>query len=413
MKTSAFALLASALVTLAVAVAAPCRAAAAGPPPTPVQPVLPVVIPPAASCPAAADMAKLSVDQPVAVVAKLSAARQALGASSVPPTPPNVRPVVALHDQIAVHVAGLATLLAREKCSLSSGKIVLFLDGRPLPSVTPFPPLDPASETLQFVLDRSDVAADAPSRDAWTHLLGRSSLDPHAVKVSVGLQNDYPLRSDWVVQLQTIPAGGFWAWVVLLALLICFFLALAVRSDVLRDIGPQPTSNARKPYSLAKMQAAWWFFLILASYLFIGLVSGDYGTTITGTVLSLMGISAATAVASATIDVSRPAGAGADAGAGAGAAAAAAAAAAAGVAVPAATVVSETKGHWWLDILSDDHGVNFHRFQMATWTLVLGVIFVHEVYAGLAMPVFDNTLLGLLGISSGTYLGLKTTGEKS
>lgn len=393
MKTSAFAPLGSALVLLSMAVALPCCAAAAGVPPVPQPPASA----PAASCPAAADMAKLSVDKPVVVVPTVSAAQHAQVASSAPPVPPPVRPVVTLRDQIAVHVAGLATLMAREKCSPASGKVVLFLDGRAMPSVTPYPPVDPASETLQFVLDRSDAALDALSRDAWTHLLGRPSLEPHTVSVSVGLQNDYPLRSDWAVRLQTIPAGGFWAWVVLLVLLGCIFLALAVRSDVLRDIGPQPAANARKPYSLAKMQAAWWFFLILASYLFIGLVSSDYGTTITGTVLSLMGISAATAVGSATIDVSRPAGA--DAGAGA--------------AVLATTAASETKGHWWLDILSDDHGVNFHRFQMATWTLVLGVIFVHEVYAGLAMPVFDNTLLGLLGISSGTYLGLKTTGEKS
>ncbi|HRP29599.1 MAG TPA: hypothetical protein PLG77_14295, partial [Burkholderiaceae bacterium] len=71
-----------------------------------------------------------------------------------------------------------------------------------------------------------------------------------------------------------------------------------------------------------------------------------------------------------------------------------------------------TRGRWWLDIVSDTNGVNFHRFQMAAWTAVLGVIFVHDVYVSLAMPEFDNTLLGLLGISSGTYLGLKVTTEK-
>lgn len=43
---------------------------------------------------------------------------------------------------------------------------------------------------------------------------------------------------------------------------------------------------------------------------------------------------------------------------------------------------------------------------------VLGLIFVHEVFVELAMPTFDNTLLGLMGISAGTYLGLKTTSEK-
>ena len=48
---------------------------------------------------------------------------------------------------------------------------------------------------------------------------------------------------------------------------------------------------------------------------------------------------------------------------------------------------------------------------MAAWTLVLGIIFVQEVYRGLAMPEFNASLLALLGISAGTYLGLKATTE--
>jgi hypothetical protein len=60
-----------------------------------------------------------------------------------------------------------------------------------------------------------------------------------------------------------------------------------------------------------------------------------------------------------------------------------------------------------VDILSDANGVSFHRFQVAAWTLVLGIIFVIQVYKVLAMPNFDGSLLALLGISAGTYLGLK------
>jgi hypothetical protein len=60
-----------------------------------------------------------------------------------------------------------------------------------------------------------------------------------------------------------------------------------------------------------------------------------------------------------------------------------------------------------LDILSDANGVSFHRFQIAAWTLVLGIIFVAQVYRELAMPQFNEMLLGLMGISAGTYLGLK------
>jgi hypothetical protein len=35
------------------------------------------------------------------------------------------------------------------------------------------------------------------------------------------------------------------------------------------------------------------------------------------------------------------------------------------------------------------------------------LIFILQVYANLAMPTFSESLLALLGISAGTYLGLK------
>ena len=43
----------------------------------------------------------------------------------------------------------------------------------------------------------------------------------------------------------------------------------------------------------------------------------------------------------------------------------------------------------------------------AMWTIVLAFVFLRAVYADVLMPEFDTTLLGLLGISSGTYLGFK------
>jgi hypothetical protein len=48
-----------------------------------------------------------------------------------------------------------------------------------------------------------------------------------------------------------------------------------------------------------------------------------------------------------------------------------------------------------------------HRFQLAAFTLVLAGVFVLGVYDDLAMPEFNTTLMGLLGLSAGTYLGLK------
>ena len=59
------------------------------------------------------------------------------------------------------------------------------------------------------------------------------------------------------------------------------------------------------------------------------------------------------------------------------------------------------------DILSDVNGVTFHRFQMVVWTIILGMIFGWSVWKRLAMPEFSDTLLALMGISAGTYLGFK------
>ncbi|HYD81604.1 MAG TPA: hypothetical protein VEC06_17515 [Paucimonas sp.] len=306
---------------------------------------------------------------------------------------PAAVPRVHLRNELSLEIRNLPRLLARAQCGSPRKKIVLFLDGRPVTDVTPFPPTDPSKPFLIFPLQRTEQ-----SRETWTHLLGRPRWDPRPTPVSVGLEDEWPVESKASIQLDVIPRGWFIAWTLIFSLLVACFLALAVKSDLLRDSGREPGAGRRKPYSLARVQAAWWFFLVLASYLFIGLITGDYGTTITGTVLGLLGISAATAIGSATIDAgrSRPPGA------------PAAAPGAAPVAAPAAAP-PPTSSYWWIDILSDAGGVSFHRFQVAAWTFVLGIIFVVQVYQVLAMPTFDESLLALLGISGGTYLGLKIT----
>ena len=224
-------------------------------------------------------------------------------------------------------------------------------------------------------------------------------------------------------------------WLAIFGIFAVGFVLLANKSDLLRDPVTAP-AGARPPYSLARTQAAWWFFLALASYLLIGMVTGDFSTTITGTTLVLLGISAGTAAGSAFIDASKSS------------------------RVSQAQDTARATAMWreiqsldtesatlettmrtsgdpalahrmanmealrteklsiyrkltnqsesfLLDVLSDSSGVNFHRFQALAWTVVLGFIFVGHVYRDLAMPQFSETLLGLMGISSGTYLSLK------
>jgi len=64
------------------------------------------------------------------------------------------------------------------------------------------------------------------------------------------------------------------------------------------------------------------------------------------------------------------------------------------------------------DLLSDGSGYSFHRFQIFAWTIVLGIIFLSSVYNNLTMPEFSPTLLGLMGLSAGTYIGFKFPEQK-
>ena len=80
---------------------------------------------------------------------------------------------------------------------------------------------------------------------------------------------------------------------------------MAARSNIIRDSTSLPTSASDyKPYSLAKLQMAVWFFLILGAFLFIWIVTGQYDS-ITPQVLGLMGIAAGTALGAVAIDDSK------------------------------------------------------------------------------------------------------------
>ncbi len=355
----------------------------------------------------------------------------------------NKERTVELGDVITVEVSNLKTLLIQQRCTptgadISQRKnIVLFLDGRPLKNSTAYPPsnteLEPA--TLKFPLNRTE-----DTKDVWTYVLGRPRWSSRPTTVSIGLEDSYAVQTevngndkDRLFQLSVIPHGWFAFWTLIFAVLVIGFFMLAIQSDVLRDSAAPSEAGARRPYSLARTQAAWWFFLVIAAYLFIGMITGDFSTTITGTVLGLLGISAGTVVGSAFVDASKSGQTESQRQAFVATAQNQIDAFDAQITSLEATKpmtdpikaqikqlqadrdaaqsqldkLSDKSENFLLDILSDANGVSFHRFQIAAWTLVLGIIFVIQVYKMLAMPIFDGSLLALLGISAGTYLGLK------
>jgi hypothetical protein len=69
-----------------------------------------------------------------------------------------------------------------------------------------------------------------------------------------------------------------------------------------------------------------------------------------------------------------------------------------------------------MDIISDEKGVSIHRLQNVIWTLVVGVIYISSVFNRKLLPdqtIISKELLGLMGVSAGAYLGLKTSENKN
>jgi hypothetical protein len=81
-------------------------------------------------------------------------------------------------------------------------------------------------------------------------------------------------------------------------------------------------------------------------------------------------------------------------------------------ALNAALAPKKTKGFLW-DMIEDVEGVSFHRFQIFGWTIILWFIFMISMYRTLEMPQFNDTLLTLMGISGGTYIGFKFPEKKN
>ncbi|HET6237199.1 MAG TPA: hypothetical protein VFE41_19890 [Acetobacteraceae bacterium] len=308
---------------------------------------------------------------------------------------------VELGDVIAVKSASLADL--RKCASASKASILLYLDGMPLQGLPEFPLSNPAGSEAWFTLQ-----VNGSNQEAWNTLLGRPGIrETRSVVASLGLSAGYPLTSAENISLRPLPPGWFALWASIFAVGLMLFFWFAKTSNLLR--GGTPAGG--RTFSIGRSQAAWWFFIVLAAYLFIGLTTGNYTSSLNETALVLLAIAAATHLSSAAVDASK------DTPAEAAAQQVAKTALQAHITAAGAnpdpehtTKLAKLNGQsqgWLIDVLSDADGIDFHRFQMLAWTFVLGVIFISDVWHGLAMPDFNATLLGLTGLSAATYIGLK------
>lgn len=299
------------------------------------------------------------------------------------------------------------------------------------------------------------VKLDRPlsAKTAWNQILAQG-LGYRLVRVTVGADRKKPLQSRAQLGLYLLQFKWyFWAFAAALIVIVLIFFTNQRFQNMLRDDG-FVKEDATAAFSLSRVQMAYWFALTIIAYAFIWGITGDRDM-INNDILALIGISAGTFLGAVSIDAGKksqaqsslptatanlvhtentvaalaaPPAAAVPVGGGAAAAPASvpsADPATVALAKHAVTIQQQAlyrlgcqamappQKNFLSDILSDETGISFHRFQIVAWNLVLGIIFIQYVCTTLSMPTFGNTLLGLMGISGGTYLGFKFPEQKT
>ena len=182
----------------------------------------------------------------------------------------------------------------------------------------------------------------------------------------------------------------------ILAIVTVIVLVLGAKTCLLNDIvinkstflGKAEARNIkdpRAPFSLGRTQLAFWTVIVFSSFVYLLFKYGFRIPAINEVNLILLGIAVATTASGKIIDDSQKQN---------------------------GDLSQDNPSEGFLrDILSDKNGVSIHRLQNVLWTLAVGVIYIHFVAKQSSLPdetVLTNNLLILMGISTGTYVGVKT-----
>jgi hypothetical protein len=229
---------------------------------------------------------------------------------------------------------------------------------------------------------RAPDDAGAVEGKLWRQILGGTPFEgSRYVALAFGDKEGTLPRTDAVIVEKVKLRVYHWPLLIAgalgLALMAAGLIGLGWDTGLLRDT-PPPSPTAPVPFSLARVQFAWWLFLVIGGYLYVWLVTGQFIGVVTAGVLTLMGISGASGLAAQVIDP---------------------------------TPNTNPSQGFLRDIMSEtisgQRTFVLQRVQMAAWTLILGVIFLWTTLTSFSFPNFDANLLVLAGIVNGVYLGFK------
>lgn len=223
-------------------------------------------------------------------------------------------------------------------------------------------------------------------RAEWKTVLDGN--EGNGITVSVGFDDGEVMDSTQTINIK--PSRLEWAASIgVAAVLMACFIFLVKRSHMLTE---PPNHHS---YSLGRTQMAWWTVLTVWGFFFIYEYTGT--VNLTTSVVVLMGISSATALGAVLIDKRKDdnqdklwTSSGTEA---------------------QGSVKIDKRDYFLAKLLSDPgdplNDYSLHRVQIFCWNLVMSYVFLRSVVISYTMPEFDNTLLGLMGLSSAAYLGFK------
>lgn len=318
-------------------------------------------------------------------------------------------------------------------CAVDQAKLkdsILYLNGLPILDAHPVI-VDREVDAIRFDLKRTEV-----SSSTWDSILGRPVIGTRSIELSMGYVGGERWPGTATADIVVLPLLRFAVSAIFVAVLLLIFLVYLVPyTNIVRDAGSNPGPFTLKTYSLSRCQMALWFFVILGSYLLI--YSTTWNTSISISALVLMGLSFGTGAAGKMVDTVKARSAKSEADTltterisilsrisplnaahkqlptSAQTTLEAATARLAQIQNRlnelTQTIAPSASQSAIPDLFTDDGGASLHRFQMAAWTVVVVAIFLHSVYVELSMPELSPALLGLMGISNGIYIAMKTT----
>lgn len=268
---------------------------------------------------------------------------------------------------VAVVVRGLENLIGDSEAIWPELRLVL--NGLAVEGLRPLPP-DRGTDILIFDLQGIDRANDP----AWQQLLASSRGPGATVSITIccdeqGAFLPSDVRNRPMKLVNT--AYGLLFMVGFLSV-AAGLVSLARRAGLLSELGPTTRVIERRPYSPARVQMAWWFFLVLGSYPWLILLHGT-AISLPNSALLILAIAAGTFVAAEVAQHDRR------------------------------EEVGESKG-FFIDLLCQPPDqIALHRFQMVLLSLALGAIFAVLVASTLTMPDFGIELVLLLAASCSLF----------